>query len=174
MRLTWQKRRSDFNHDWLKNQYIPKLGTWMNILDEEIEDDDFQKMFITSVLPEWERLKDEALSLTMDFEDDMSPKVLFNEAPLSCCDDHTKKWLGDMVHMMWLERYSVNDLVSEAKELIIATTVAYENLLKAVSACDDQNLESLRLFRQPFAELLSSCRSLSKCFEKFPSEVNVC
>lgn len=171
MGISWQKRRSHFNHDWLKNQYIPKLGTWMNILDDEIEDDDFLQSFVYSILPEWERYKDEALRLTIDFENEMSPKILFNNAPLCFCDESTKEWLGNLVHMMWLERCSVQLLVKEARDCVMATTTAYGDVTKAVSACDAQDLECLRPFRHLFSELLNASRSLSNAFERFPSEV---
>ena len=172
MTLRWQKRRSEFNHDWMKNKYIPKLGAWVNLLDGRIEDKDLEKFYVSSILPDWESHKNEALALSNDFETEMSPRVLFNELPLVNCDDETKQWLGDLIHYLWLIRYSVNQLISDASESAKNTNDAYYKLQDALRACKNtKKVEALKPFRKLFAEFLKNCRSLSDAIEKFPSEV---
>lgn len=168
----WQKRRSEFNHDWLKNKYIPKLGAWMNLLDDRIEDVDLEKSYVTSILPDWEFHQNEALALPEDFESEMSPKVLFNGLPLSNCDQDTKQWLGELIHHLWLIRYSVSQLVHDASESAAKTNKTYNKLQNALKACKDtRKAEALRPFRDFFAEFLKNCRALSEAIERFPSEV---
>lgn len=172
MTLSWQKRRSEFNHDWLKNKYIPKLGAWINLLDDRIEDSDLEKSYVASILPDWESHQNEALVLPEDFEAEMSPRMLFNELPLSNCNQDTKQWLGELIHHLWLMRCSVSQLVNNASESAKKTNEAYYNLLNALKNCKDiRKAEALRPFRDLFAELLRNCRSLSESIEKFPSEV---
>ena len=72
----WQKRRSEFNHDWLKNRFIPALAKWLNLLDDRIEDLSFEHTFVETVLPQWEDHREEALALPRDFEQEMSPRTL--------------------------------------------------------------------------------------------------
>ena len=169
---SWQKRRSSFNHDWLKNEYIRDLGTWMNLLDGRIESADMERSFTASLLPVWESHRGEALALPKDFETEMSPKVLFKELPLLNCDEDTKQWLGNLVHHLWFVRYSVNQLVSDASESVKKTNEAYGKLQKALGDCKDtRKAEALRPLRELFAELLKNCRLLAEAVEKFPSEV---
>ena len=170
--LNWQKRRNEFNHDWLKNKYIPILGTWMNLLDAKLEDDDLEKSFLDYILPEWKSKKKEPLALSRDFEIEMSPRILFNDQPLSNCDEDTKQWLGDLIHDLWLARYSVKRLVDDASKHAKNTNVVYNKLLEALMGCKDiHKIEESRKYRGLFSELLSACRELSDAIEKFPSEV---
>jgi hypothetical protein len=172
--FSWQKRRSEFNHDWLKNKYIPKLGAWVNLLDERIEDKDLERSYVSSILPGWEHQQKEALALPRDFETEMSPRTLFREPPLSNCDDDTKQWLGELVHHLWLIRYSVGKLVSDALESTEKANDAYSKLKSALKGCTDtSNVEALKPFRPFFVEFLRSCRALSEAIEKFSSEVKV-
>lgn len=172
MKTDWQKRRSRFNHDWLKNQLIPKLGMWINILDDEIEDDDFVDTFVDTVLSSVEPHLNEALLLPADFVNEMSPRIFLNYHPLSDLDDQEKTLLGDLIHHLWLERYSVLGLVDDATTAAKATIEAYSCLQNALASCSDvRDINLLRLYRDQFATLLNACRLLSKAIEKFPSEV---
>ena len=168
----WQNRRSRFNHDWLKNGYILKLSEWINLLDDKIEFPELERSFIDKVLPTWESQRDEAISLPNDFEKEMSPKIFFNESPLLNCDDETKKWLGDVIHNLWLVRYSIDELTSTVMKCAHGTDTAYQRLREALKDCKDtRNLSALRPYRAFFADLLDKCRSLAAAIEKFPSEV---
>lgn len=172
MTSRWQNRRSRFNHDWLKNGYILKLSEWMNFLDDKIEDFELESSFVDRVLPTWELQRNEAIALPHDFKIEMSPTVLFSESPLSNCDDETKIWLGDMMHNLWLIRYSVNELTSTIIKCANDTDAAYQSLQKALKGCKDtKNINALRPYRVFFADLLDKCRSLAGAVEKLPNEV---
>lgn len=168
----WQKRRSDFNHTDMKNKYIPDLAAWLNLLDGRIENSDTENKFVETMLPAWDSLRGEAFALPKDFEEEMTPKVLFTELPLMNCDADTKQWLGDLMHNLWLASCSVKQLVAEASESAIKTDEAYHNLKEALKVCKDiKKAEALRPFRELFAELLRNCRLLAGAIEKFPNEV---
>ena len=79
----WIRRRNRFNHDWLRNVYLLHLGHYLNILDDLIEDREFESHFTGKLLSEWLARRQEALDLVADFVRDMSPSRLFNETPLS-------------------------------------------------------------------------------------------
>src|ERR1044072_7135922 len=125
MRNRWQKRRNTFNHDWLKNQYMPALARYLNLLDGLIEDDEFAQSFVSQILPEWESHREEAANLIKSFECEMSPQRLLECSPLSRCDEHTKRWLGNLMHALWLKRYPVAQWVTDAMHAVENADAAY-------------------------------------------------
>lgn len=174
MILNWHKKRNEFNHDWMKNKYIPALGTWMNLLDDKLDNDEIEKSFIESKLPEWELHRSLAIALLHDFETEMSPRMLFSKPPLFNCDEDTKQWLGELIHCLWLERYSVKGLVKNATERAKNTNAIYEKLCNSLKNCKNiHKIKELKKYRELFSEFLKACRELSEAIEKFPSEVKV-
>ena len=53
MFLSWQKRREDFNHKWLKNDLMMALRAWPNLLDGIDEDPVAEKELITKYVNTW-------------------------------------------------------------------------------------------------------------------------
>lgn len=172
--LSWQKRRSEFNHDWLKNQYLTALGSWLNLLDLKISDPVLESSFIKGVLPQWENRGPEALCLAASFEQEMSPRCLFNHFPLSQCDDDTKSWLGDLIHNLWLVRYKVKDLVQRVNIEAEEANKVYNHLQTVLHGCEDiQSVSALVFLREPFADFRTRCQNLAKAIEVFPTEIKV-
>jgi hypothetical protein len=169
---SWQKRRSDFNHDWMKNKYIQALGDWHRLLNDEQEDEDLEKKFVSDVLPQWESHSAEAFALPRNFKTEMSPRVLFKKAPLSRCDEDTKKWLGEVIHNLWLVRYAVRQRINDTTTKASSANLSYLRLQKALKMCPDtRSAASLRPLRPFFEDFCKCCQSLTGAMEKFPSEV---
>ena len=174
MVFVWQKRRAAFNHDWLENQYLPALAKWMNLLDGRVEDVQVEHNFVPDVLVQWEGRREEALALPDDFEEQMSPRQLFEEEPLLHCDAETKDWLGDLVHQLWLTRYPVKECISQASEQARETDRAYQQLQEALTKCDNvRSAEALHPFRDEFATFRDQCQGLAEAIEQFSSEIKV-
>jgi len=170
----WSRRRGAFNHDWLKNQYLTALQKWMNLLDDKVEDPEFESRFVDSVLSAWEDRLLEAKSLIADFEAEMSPKSLFRHPPLSGCDDETKGWLPDITHTLWLARYPVAEWVASADAALCAAEASYRRLLDAINAREGpRSAENLRSCRADFADFLDKCRCLGQSISTFPNDVKV-
>lgn len=170
----WQKRRSKFSHDWLKNQFTPALAKFLNLLDDKIEDAKFERSFVALVLPEWESYREEASALALDFHEEMSPKRLFHQLPLSRCDEHTREWLGDLAHNLWLVRYSVDQWGSDASAQAANTDLSYVRLREAMQNCTDvKSAPALRQFRHYFVEFRKCCLDLAVAMEKLPGEMRV-
>ena len=111
----WQKRRSEFNHDWLKNRYIPALAKWLNLLDDLIEDAPAEAGFVASVLPQWEGRSQEGLALAHDFVTAMSPAGLLD--CIECLRRRTdKEWLRQLIHQLWLARYPIHEWIADASD----------------------------------------------------------
>lgn len=173
----WQARRSQFNHDWLKNQYLTALDKFLNILDDRIEDDEAEANFIARILPLWRCKSGEVKSLIEDFEREMSPATLFAHPPLANLDAETREWLSDLTHELWLVRYAVRQkLVVEAFLTVKDADIAYESLCCALSEYTDSITPShtaaaMRSFRPLFGQFRQGCFQVAQAIERFPSEV---
>ena len=173
MKLSWQKHRSTFNHDWLKNQYMPALAKYLNLLDDLIEDDEFAVSFISQTLPEWEVHRKEALNLAKSFEREMSPRKLFEHLPLCRSDECTKRWLGEIMHRLWLKRYPIDEWIVEAQKAVENTDIAYEKLQLKLRDGNSEITETPPSLRKSFREFRDRCQNLANALSRFPSEVNV-
>lgn len=170
----WQSRRSRFNHDWLKNQFLPALDNFLNILDGRVEDEETEATFIASVLPIWETHRTEAHLLPADFERCMSPRTLFERPPLSRCDEETRCWLGDLIHKLWLARYMVGDLVANASARAREVDDAYIKLQQGLEECKSKlTARELRPLRPLFGQFRQACYRLALSIERFPNKVLV-
>ena len=171
MRSRWGKRQHEFYHSWL-NKYIIEIGYWLSLLDEKTEDTEMLDTFIVSILPLWEEHIEEVETLIQEFELEMSPRTLFNSPPLSNCDSETAEWLGNLIHNLWFERYSVKDLINNATLQLETTVRSYNELKLALSVCSDTRcIECLKPYHPLFSDFLDACHSLSDAIAKFPSEV---
>lgn len=170
----WQKRRTAFNHDWLKNQFMPALAKWVNLLDDKIEDREFETLFLQWFFSEWERYRIEAFVIAEAFEKEMSPAQLFNGPPLSQCDCDTKVWLKDLVHGLWLERYPIKQWIAEAAVCAKNADDLYVRLRQALNeGINTQSAQALHPLRNMFAEFRDRCQELARAIERLPNEVKV-
>jgi hypothetical protein len=170
----WQKTRSAFNHDWLKNQYMPALGKYLNLIDDHIEDTEFERLFISQVLPEWEDHREEAVALARDFEREMSPRRLFYQSSLMQCDEDTKQWLGSLIHELWSRRYPVKQWVEDALSAVKQTDDAYQKLQASLqNGVDTSSAAEIRPLRDQIAALRTQCQILANAISIFPAEQRV-
>lgn len=170
----WQSPRSDFNHDWLKNQFLNALDTFVKRLVsgrisgqelEEFRDEDFAC---------WERRRADAEKLANTFAEAMSPKNLFQEPPLCRAYGETKAWLAPLVHELWMTRCSVDHRVGELRRLVAAVDAAYGRCRQAFEEVENVNRPKNLVGRVgDFEDLLQCCRALSKCLSKFPRKIEV-
>lgn len=174
MQENWQKRRSVFNHDWLKNQFMPALAKLINIIDHRVRDDNFVESFLTLTLPVWEPHLSELMSILRDFENEMSPRRLFDRLPLSGCSPQTREWLASVTHSLWLRRKPVDQWIAEAIRQAEMTNSAYirirQKLQNGVTA---RTVGSLQPIRSQFAEFRDCCEALASAISQFPREVDV-
>jgi hypothetical protein len=170
----WQKARSAFNHDWLKNQYMPALAKYLNLMDDRIEDHEFERQFVVRVLPEWEVHRNEAIELARNFEQEMSPRCLFDQTSLSRCDEDTRLWLGSLIHELWSKRYPVRQWVENALTAAKLTDAAYEELQASLRDCANPSSSAdLQRLRAQLVTLRTQCQLLANAISIFPSEQRV-
>jgi hypothetical protein len=170
----WQHRRGQFNHDWLKNQFLLALGNFINLLDDEIENEELETSFVPIVLPQWEDHRDEVASLLADFDQEMSPRTLFQSSPLAQCDQDTRQWLGDVVHTLWLVKNPVHECIKGASTRLREADQAYELLQRQLKDCSNtRSAPAMRPLRGLFVEFYRACQKLAKAIEQFPSDVRI-
>ncbi len=173
MIVSWQRRRSDFNHSWLKNQYMNRLNGCIERL--KIEGSDFSRIvrFVTEDFPKWEGKRDTARQLICAFESEMSPQVLFERDPLGGYDRETKAWLGDLIYALWLVRVPVKKWICEAEKALISVDRQYTALKKALDLLDQPDPEKLIFLLPNFIMFRQTCEGLSQAISQFPHEVLV-
>ena len=158
----------------MKNGYIPALEKFLHLLADELEDAEFEQTFIPSVLPLWEEHHAEAMQLSKDFAQGMSPKRLLEHPPLSSIDDETRQWLGEVVHELWLARNPVHQWSQEAEARIEAVANTYDRIrLELLNCSTPYSAESLRSSYELFCQFCQCCRDLASAIERFPCEVEV-
>ncbi|MCK4303286.1 MAG: hypothetical protein KAY24_03525 [Candidatus Eisenbacteria sp.] len=172
MTSAWQERRSQFNHDWLKNQYMPALHKWLNIMDGKVEDAAFEATFVEHTLRMWESHRQEAKGLPEEFEGQMSPSCLFAQKPLSRCNEGAKDWLPELAHHLWLSRYPVKTWIDHGKACAEAADASYVRLQQEIKSCTGSgSKEVLIALRDLFLDFLQRCLALARAIETFPSDV---
>jgi len=170
----WQHRRGQFNHDWLKNQFLLALGNFINLLDDLIENDELETSFVSVVLPQWEDHRDEVGDLLEDFDQEMSPRTLFERSPLAQCDRDTRQWLGDVIHTLWLAKNPVHECIQGASARLREADEAYELLQRRLRNCSNtRSAPAMLPLRGLFVEFYRACQKLAKAIEQFPSDVRI-
>jgi hypothetical protein len=165
--VSWAQRRNRFQHDWLKNRFILQLGQYLNVLDDLVEDPDFEQRFLTHVVPDWSSHRTEVIDLARDFENEMSPRTLFREPPLNTLPAATSQWLAETVHMLWRARLPVDRLVRDCLAAVEQVDRAHAGLWDAGKVAREKTPGS-RPSRQAVVELLAACRELARTLGSFP------
>lgn len=173
MTLVWQKQRSRFNHDWLKNQFLPALARWLNLLEGHIEDSDFEESFIPSFLSQWESQRVEAERLANRFAEEMSPACLLEQPPLLRLSEPDTVWLKSFVHNLWLHRYAVRGQVNEALVAIRDADAIYVAIQQRLHSDMESPTSDEGNYLLQWREFRERCQNLAKAIEAFPSQVKV-
>ncbi len=170
----WQRRRSGFNHDWLKNRFLTGVSSFMNMLDDQFEDAEAEERFLSETLPQWPGRAREVGGLVRDFESEMTPKTLFRRPPLSRCSPETMAWLPELVHVLWRQRVEVDQLRAVADEALVGANEAFAEVVRAMESCSQQpSVASLRPHREYFVRFRTACENLSRSFSRFPSRIEI-
>ena len=167
----WQQRRSEFNHDWLKNQFLNRLNAFLERLQDAKPDADRLARFINEDLPLWEQHEPEAKWLVESVEQEMSPKQFFEHAPLNRCGEETKRWLPEVIHGMWLARYPVCKLQNQARALLAQSHDRYMKLQKVPRDRPTAELSNVSSVREHVVELSRACAELHDGFSALDREV---
>lgn len=165
----WQRRRSQFNHDWLKNVYLPGLGAWLNVIDGLVEDPEFRESFCKGRFLQWEERATDVRALLDEFESQMSPRVLFEEPPLSAMGGSVRNWLLPLVDLLWRHRVQVEPLLDQARRRLASCERVYGTLRRHVG----EGVTGGDALRSGVAVFASECTALSATISQLPDEILV-
>ena len=155
----WQSERNDLNHDWLKNKLLERSNAWLDAWGTAEAFSGFRSIW-PFCGPQFERIR----KLIEQLDTAMSPKVLFEEEPLSRCDADTKAWLGDLMDALWRVRHLIREQQAQAKKALEQALTAWNHLAKV--GVDNAVKAEVQAFRD-------ACARLSDIISKFPHEVRV-
>jgi hypothetical protein len=168
---TWQMRRSDFNHQWLKNQFLSALDCAANYFSGKLRGEGYLEEFFSSDFRSWESKTTEGRRLIDDFEIDMTPRILFESEPLCGWDEALFQAGSLAIHELWLARNRVRSIAGHAHDCLNAADGAYHILSQVIKEeCSDFRSQEVR---NCFEIFRSSCRILSESVEMFPSRLLV-
>lgn len=167
----WQRRRSDFNHNWLKNKILPALDSAANLMQGKIRGATFLEELMTVELSEWPERKRELEALLDDFESDMSPRKLMSTLPMSEWEASLRDAMADLLHRLWHIRYPVSLWLQDARQAAVEVNSSYLLLQETLIATANGTMQPE--FSSNFEIFRSACRKLSKAIEKFPNRILV-
>jgi len=171
----WQKRRSDYNHNWLKNSYTTgELRRWVAFLSGHAEGGDFTKSrFMSHIVAEWTQKGSEILHLIEKYQDAMSPSTLFDEGALSHVDDATAKWLRPICVSIWRIKYGADKAISDIQTAYNSADTTLQELSTLVSAQESTAFVSGSVILEKLNTFVRQCRDLGEAVRRLESSVKV-
>ena len=166
----WQYRRSQFNHDWLKNEFLNNLDGFLVMLQYENPSVDHLKDFLEKDFLSWPQHFEEGKGIIDSFEKEMTPAHLLDESPLNSMAPETREWFGDLVHSLWLCRCSVKETISSLSDLFDKTVDIYK-AIKTRLGETGMSLDALKELVPEFSNFRERCFEFSETLSTLPSEV---
>lgn len=170
--LAWQKQRSDFNHDWLQNNFIVKLSDWSKNIQKCKWNLCTQKLFDQEVVAEWETCNQQLIALLYSYEKCMSPRVLLEDnVYINNMPPYWRGFLGNLMHSLWITRYDILAQTKKVRYTYAAANQVY-NKLKVIypNALALQDAEDLtRLFNK----FKDCCLALRKVLSPLESSIRI-
>jgi len=167
----WQRRRSDFNHQWLKNRLLSALDCGANFLQGRLQGTGYLEDVILIEVREWTERRKDLDELLNDFEYEMSPSRLLDTPPLCDWEPNIKSVIAELIHKLWIVRYPVKEWVETARKAVSEVNQEYD-FLTVINPTNENGQVNFE-FISHYELFRAACRSLSKTIEKFPHQVLV-
>lgn len=172
MVLDWQRRRSEFNHDWLKNRYLNNLDGFIAKLEMKKPDETRLMIFLDEDLRQWKAKEEEARRLMDSFEKEMSPVVLFESGILNRMDPESQEWLKPLLHHLWLNNHDIKNKISNCEQWFLKVAAQYDKINSMLDE-KNRNMEQLKNLLPEFKVFRDTCRAFSQSISNLPSKVLV-
>jgi chromosome segregation ATPase len=168
----WLRRRSEFNHDWLKNRYLNNLDGFIANLEMKKTDEIRLTIFLEEDWNQWKTHKEEARQLIDSVEAEMSPALLFETEIMKRMDPEIQKWMKPLTHYLWLERHDIKNKISDCEELLLKVNAQYDKINRMLDE-KGRTMEQLKNLLSEFKVYRDICQAFSESIGKLPSEVSV-
>jgi chromosome segregation ATPase len=168
----WQRRRSEFNHDWLKNRYLNNLDGFIANLEMKRQEEQRLMIFLQEYWVQWETHQEEARQLIASVETEMSPVVLFESELLKDMNPEISEWLKPSTHLLWLNRHDIKNKISNCEEGLLKVNAQYDKINRLLDE-KGRSLEQLKNLLPEFKLFRDICQAFSESISKLPSEVTV-
>jgi hypothetical protein len=172
MIVDWQRRRSEFNHDWLKNRYLNNLDGFIANLEMKKPDETLLMIFMEEDWIQWKTHEENARLLIDSFEKEMSPDVLFETGILKGMNPEAREWLKPLTHYLWLERHDIKNKISNCQEWLLKVNAQYDKMNRMLNETG-RNMKQLKNLLPEFKAFRDICQAFSESISKLPSEVSV-
>ena len=168
--MDWTSTKARFNHDWLKNRASVAINALLQQARSGVNITVFGNSQLR-VLEEWTERRLEALSLIDRFPTEMSPAVLFKQAPLCFCGTTSQSWMAPLILEIWRDRCHVEEWTVHARNAVGAVDYA---ISAAVGLRLDRGLPGHDTVVRTYDYLLAvaeALRSLSALFSDLPRQL---
>ncbi len=170
MSAEWQLRRSELNHQWLKNEFTRHLRAFVTRLLTPEADERRIAEFAREDWPKFAAKREQIIDLLGSAEEALSPQRVFDQPPISRCPPETCAWLSRVVHSLWLARTPVRQQIHEAETELDSANLRYAELDLLVRNVD---FERLRSAVDSFVAFEEDVKRLSACLSRLPRGVQV-
>lgn len=170
--IDWFQRRSDLNHNRLKNQFLMALANVLSVLDHEVDGNGFEERFCTKVLPKWAQLNDEIRNLVHCVEEETAPSRWMAGWKRLRENKVDYEWLGELVDELWKTRHGIVALRQETVKCLDHTQAVYDQLIRLLQdgRFFPKSPEQIKQFKQAVIDFHDACEEVSDCLSRFPSE----
>jgi hypothetical protein len=172
MIVDWQRRRSEFNHDWLKNRYLNNLDGFIANLEMKKPGESRLEVFLAEDWIQWKTHRDEARKLIASVETEMSPTVLFETDLLKYMNPEARDWVKPLTHYLWLNRCDIKNKISNCEKGLFKANSQYDKINRLLDE-SGRNMERLKNLLPEFKAFRDICQAFSESISKLPSEILV-
>jgi hypothetical protein len=167
----WQTDRGQLNHNWLQNGVLVALNHALRVTAGAVRPRNIRQTLAEDIL-RWQERRQEVPGLMDRFENEVSPKVFFERAPLCRCSDKTKSWLVPLTHELWLRREKVQEKMGTAKEAYVTAERTYEAIqADLIKMPEPPTVEDLWPFERLLRQFTAACEALSRAISALPHEI---
>jgi hypothetical protein len=173
MMPAWQRRRSAFQHNWLKNVYLKGLHAFVAEISCECPSLPFIDEYLQKDFFAWEAKRAEARWLVDAFEEEMSPGRLLDGYPLNTTGAETRAWLGDVVDALWKNRQPIEEMRQETDHALRTVDRLYDALARRLAVTGAPAMAPLEAMLPDFVVFEDACKRLARSLGSMPAEWKV-
>jgi len=112
--IMWRRRVAEFTHDWLRNRFLPRVHAWIAITGADAEARPNLVETLVAGIREWDVRGDEALMLSEDYCEIMSPRRFIDDVAIHLPSD-VGEFLRRTAFACWNARHRIDSRVEHVR-----------------------------------------------------------